>query len=38
MVEAAKRLDAYGRRLWQRLFGMAHGLVVTTEGQHDHVH
>jgi phenylacetic acid degradation operon negative regulatory protein len=38
MVEAAKRLDTYGRRLWQRSFGMAHGLVVTTEGAHEHVH
>lgn len=35
MVEAARRLDTYGRRLWQRLFGMAHGLVVTPEDQHD---
>jgi phenylacetic acid degradation operon negative regulatory protein len=37
MVDAAKRLDAYGRRLWHRLFGMAHGLVVTSEEHHDHV-
>jgi phenylacetic acid degradation operon negative regulatory protein len=35
MVEAARRLDTYGRRLWQRLFGMAHGLVVTPEDQRD---
>jgi phenylacetic acid degradation operon negative regulatory protein len=38
MVEAAKRLDTFGRRLWHRLFGMAHGLVVTTEARHDHIH
>jgi phenylacetic acid degradation operon negative regulatory protein len=37
MVEAAKRLDTSGRRLWHRLFGMAHGLVVTTEDRHEHV-
>ncbi len=37
MVDAAKRFDAYGRRLWFRLFGTVHGLVVTTEGRHDHV-
>ncbi len=26
MLEAAHRLDAYGRRLWARLYGVAHGL------------
>jgi len=36
LVEAARRLDTYGRRLWHRLFGMAHGLVLTSEAQHDH--
>jgi phenylacetic acid degradation operon negative regulatory protein len=37
MVDAAKRLDATGRRLWARLFGMPHGLVITpdTEQPHD---
>jgi phenylacetic acid degradation operon negative regulatory protein len=37
MVEAAKRLDSAGRRLWHRLFGMAHGLVATAEDRHEHV-
>jgi phenylacetic acid degradation operon negative regulatory protein len=37
MVEAARRLDAFGRKIWQRLFGMAHGLVVTAEDGHEHV-
>ena len=35
MVETAKRLDATGRRLWARLFGMPHGLVVTSEDHHE---
>lgn len=38
MVEAARRLDAYGRRLWHRLFGVAHGMVMTAEGGREHVH
>lgn len=37
MVDAAKRLDATGRRLWARLFGVPHGLVITEEHGHDHV-
>lgn len=36
MVEAAKRIDAAGRRLWARLFGMPRGLVITEEHGHDH--
>ena len=31
LVEAAKRLDVVGRRLWARLFGLPQGLVVTEE-------
>jgi phenylacetic acid degradation operon negative regulatory protein len=27
LVDAARRLDAAGRRIWARLFGMPHGLV-----------
>lgn len=37
LVEAARRLDAAGRRLWSRLVGMQHGLVATAE-QAIHVH
>src|SRR5690349_9044633 len=37
MVDAAKRLDATGRRLWARLYGVPHGLVITEEHGHDHV-
>jgi phenylacetic acid degradation operon negative regulatory protein len=35
LVDAAKRLDAVGRRLWAQLYGMPHGLVITTEHHHD---
>jgi phenylacetic acid degradation operon negative regulatory protein len=31
LVDAAKRLDTTGRRLWARLVGMQHGMVVTQE-------
>jgi phenylacetic acid degradation operon negative regulatory protein len=31
MVDAARRLDAVGRRMWGQLFGVPRGLVVTTE-------
>ncbi len=34
LLEAAKRVDATGRRLWAELFGMPHGLVVTPEHRH----
>jgi phenylacetic acid degradation operon negative regulatory protein len=34
MVDAARRLDAAGRRVWADLFGMPHGLVVTPEDRH----
>lgn len=34
MVDAARRLDAAGRRVWAQLFGMPHGLVVTSEDRH----
>ncbi|MFN0246857.1 MAG: PaaX family transcriptional regulator C-terminal domain-containing protein [Kofleriaceae bacterium] len=34
MVDAAKRLDAAGRRVWAQMFGMQHGLVVTSEDRH----
>lgn len=34
LVEAARRLDAVGRRLWAQLFGVPHGLVVTSEDHH----
>lgn len=37
MVDTAKRLDATGRRLWARLFGMPHGLVVTSEDRHERI-
>jgi phenylacetic acid degradation operon negative regulatory protein len=33
MVDAAKKLDAYGRRLWGRLFGMPHGLSIDAKGE-----
>ena len=35
MLDAARRLDATGRRLWAQLFGMPHGLVITSEHHHD---
>ena len=38
MVAAARRLDLFGRRIWARLFGVPHGLVIAVEGEHDHVH
>ena len=31
------RLDTYGRRLWYRLFGIVHGMVVTTGRAAEHV-
>ena len=34
LVEAARRLDAIGRRLWAQLYGLPHGLVVTSEAHH----
>lgn len=34
MVDAAKRLDAAGRRAWAQLFGTQHGLVVASEDRH----
>lgn len=34
MIDAARRLDTRGRRLWAQLFGMPHGLVITTEDRH----
>jgi len=37
LVDAARRLDATGRRLWARLFGLPHGLVVTAEDHHDRI-
>jgi len=36
LVDAAKRLDATGRRLWTRLFAVPHSLDVNTEHR-DHV-
>jgi phenylacetic acid degradation operon negative regulatory protein len=38
MVDAAKRLDATGRKLWARLYGMPHGLVITPDTEHPHDH
>jgi phenylacetic acid degradation operon negative regulatory protein len=35
MLESAKRLDEFGRRLWFDLFGMRHGLVPSAEEDHD---
>lgn len=37
MVDAAKRFDAHGRRLWFRIFGTAQGMVVTSERSHEHI-
>lgn len=34
MVDAARRLDAAGRRVWAQMFGMPHGLVITSEDRH----
>ena len=34
MIDAARRLDTRGRRLWAQLFGLPHGLVITTEVRH----
>jgi phenylacetic acid degradation operon negative regulatory protein len=34
MIDAARRLDAAGRRIWEQLFGLPHGLVVTSEDRH----
>lgn len=36
LVESARRLDTTGRRLWARLYGMPHGLVITPEHHHEH--
>lgn len=36
MLDAARRLDAHGRRVWSRLFGLPKGLQVT-EDVHDMV-
>lgn len=36
LVEAARRLDGVGRRLWAHLFGMPHGLVITSEDRHEY--
>jgi phenylacetic acid degradation operon negative regulatory protein len=35
MLESAKQLDEFGRRLWFDLFGMRHGLVPSAEEDHD---
>lgn len=35
MVDAARRLDAHGRRLWARLFGMPRGLAVVEQAEHE---
>jgi phenylacetic acid degradation operon negative regulatory protein len=37
MLEAARKLDVFGRRLWARLFGTPHGLVATTEEEHERI-
>ena len=34
LVDAARRLDATGRRLWAQLSGVPYGLVVTSEDPH----
>lgn len=34
LVDAAKRLDTAGRRIWAQLIGMQHGLIITKE-HHD---
>jgi phenylacetic acid degradation operon negative regulatory protein len=34
LVDAAKRLDVAGRRLFARLFGVPHGLQITVEDRH----
>jgi phenylacetic acid degradation operon negative regulatory protein len=34
MVDAARRIDAAGRRVWAQMFGMPHGLVITSEDRH----
>jgi phenylacetic acid degradation operon negative regulatory protein len=36
MIDAAKRLDFAGRRVWAQLLGVQHGLVVTSEVHHDY--
>jgi phenylacetic acid degradation operon negative regulatory protein len=36
LVEAMKRLDTIGRRLWAQLFGMPHHLVVSPEEHHEY--
>lgn len=36
LVEAMKRLDTIGRRLWGQLFGMAHHRVVLAEDHHEY--
>ncbi len=37
MLDAAKRLDTFGRRLWYRLFGMRHGLMADPEEGHEYL-
>jgi phenylacetic acid degradation operon negative regulatory protein len=36
LVDSARRLDTSGRRLWARLYGMPHGLVITPEHHREH--
>jgi phenylacetic acid degradation operon negative regulatory protein len=36
LVDAMKRLDTVGRRLWAQLFGMPHHLVVNAEEHHEY--
>ncbi|MEO8702880.1 MAG: PaaX family transcriptional regulator C-terminal domain-containing protein [Kofleriaceae bacterium] len=36
LLDAARRLDFAGRRLWAQLFALPHGLVVTAEDHHDY--
>src|SRR5262245_30717608 len=36
LVEAMRRLDTVGRRLWTQLFGMPHRLVVPSEEHHEY--
>lgn len=35
MVDAAKRLDTAGRRLWSQIAGVVHGIVITAEDHHE---
>jgi phenylacetic acid degradation operon negative regulatory protein len=35
LVDAARRYDTHGRKIWESMFGLPHGLGAATEGAHE---